>query len=398
MTSVISRSVSTKSRALVVCPTFPFPETSGGRKRTARLLNAMAEAGAVPHVLTPGEPPAEGRAEAQRQGWVVESFGGPAGHSIRRPTARSPELLARLEALTADDGTAFVQLEEHHAARYMDAVAGRRPVVYSSYNVDSKVLRQLARRRSGREALRIRWRAARLADVERSAARVADVVLAVSAADAAYFDRYAREVIEVPNGVDAELYALPDVAGDGDVLFFGQLEYAPNREGLLRFLADGWPAVRARHPEVRLRVAGKGAERLADRPEAGAQAGVDLLGFVEDLGAELLRSSIVVAPLWVGGGTRIKVLEALAAGRPVVGTALAVEQIGFRDGAHGRLAESAAAIGTAAANLLGDGPTLARMGADARRLAGDYHWEATLAPARERYAQWVAAPVGRTGR
>ena len=76
------------------------------------------------------------------------------------------------------------------------------------------------------------------------------------------------------------------------------------------------------------------------RDRLSAHEGVDVLGLVADLPATLAAARVVVVPIWEGGGTRLKVLEALAAGRAVVSTALGASGIGFQDGRHGLLAET----------------------------------------------------------
>jgi glycosyltransferase involved in cell wall biosynthesis len=172
------------------------------------------------------------------------------------------------------------------------------------------------------------------------------------------------------------------------VLFFGQLGYAPNTLGLLRFVREGWPRVLAGRPGAQLRVAGPGLDAaLAARLRK--QPGVEPLGLVEDLRDELARS-VVVVPIWEGGGTRLKVLEGLAAGRPLAGTPLGVSGLGVRDGEHALVAERPGDLADAVLALLSDRPRAAALGAAGRRLAEGYRWERMTAPAVELYGDWVA--------
>lgn len=102
----------------------------------------------------------------------------------------------------------------------------------------------------------------------------------------------------------------------GRILFIGHAQHLPNRDGLLGFVAGAWPRIRAQAPNARLRVVGrKFTESMVG---AGADDGVDILGFVEDLEEEYARASIVIAPVMEGGGTKIKVLEAMQFQKPVV--------------------------------------------------------------------------------
>jgi glycosyltransferase involved in cell wall biosynthesis len=104
-----------------------------------------------------------------------------------------------------------------------------------------------------------------------------------------------------------------------DVLFVGN--YEPNRDGVRWFVRHCWPGLHRLHPTSRFRVVGYGSwSELAD--EFQDVAGVDFVGGVADLAAEYARARLVISPLFSGGGTKVKVIEACAFGRPVVATAL----------------------------------------------------------------------------
>lgn len=102
----------------------------------------------------------------------------------------------------------------------------------------------------------------------------------------------------------------------GRILFIGHAQHLPNRDGLMSFVAGAWPSIRAQFPNARLRVVGR--EFTQSILGAGEKDGVDILGFVEDLQEEYARASIVIAPVMEGGGTKIKVLEAMQFQKPVV--------------------------------------------------------------------------------
>lgn len=103
------------------------------------------------------------------------------------------------------------------------------------------------------------------------------------------------------------------------VLFVGDLQFPPNRHGLGRFLEEVWPRVRAAEPRVTLQIVGRGGGD-GDAETWGRIPGVHLAGFVEDLQRAYDEAAVVVAPIWWGGGTKIKVLEALSHGRGCVTT------------------------------------------------------------------------------
>ena len=388
----------TARRAVVICPVMPFPPLSGGQKRTLRLLEAIERAGGVPHLVT-DDPRADEGVEALRgRGWGVDVMPrvrpSPAArarqHLRRLPSPYLRGVADRVRALVGE-GCAFVQAEHTQSGYYRDAIAPA-PWVLSLHNVDSELLRTVA---GGTRPLTAgwarawnRWHSTRT--VERRVAGAADAVLCVSERDRERLAGMgARSVVLVPNGVDDELFAIDARLPESeDLLFFGQLDYGPNEHGLERFLREAWPAVRAERPLASLRIAGSGISPalagLVERADGAAA-----LGVVDDLAAELARARAVVVPLWQGGGTRLKVLESLAAARPVAGTSLGVEGVGFEQGVHGLVADAPADLGRACAALLRDPVRSASLAAAGRALADGFRWERALAPAERLYAGWL---------
>ena len=139
--------------------------------------------------------------------------------------------------------------------------------------------------------------------------------------------------------------------------------------------------MRRLRPNARLALAGAG-------PTAGLEAdGVDILGLVPDLPAVVATARAVIVPIWEGGGTRLKVLEALAAGRTVVSTPLGASGIGFVHERHGLLAETPEGLATALAGVLGQPSTHGR---DGRKLAERFRWKEALSGASSFYSEVMA--------
>ena len=387
-------------KALVVCSWFPFPVTSGNRKRTVRLAEAIERAGATPVLLALEQPSAEGLAEIERRGWSTRTVSGPGSPGLGRlgqhlravPFSESPAVAAAVERLARD--AAFVQLEEERVLHYARFVPPGTRTAMSIYNIDSQVIDSSTPR--GRPYQPSWWRTAwyvkRMQLTERRTARAADAVICVSEHDRDHFGRWSDHVLLVPNGVDDELLEVEASPPDGEaVLFFGQLRYAPNVEGLSRLVGEVWPEVRARRPGARLRVAGPGSDTEAVQSILRGADGVEALGFVPDLKAELARCRLVVAPLSSGGGTRLKVLEALAAARPVVGTQFGVGGIGFRDGVHGRVGETPAELAAGIVDLIEDDDAWRSAATQGRQLASTARWTAVTEPAERLYRSWIEA-------
>lgn len=381
----------------MICPVLPAP-LGGGEKRTLRLIEAMENAGAVPHLITddPGTP--EALDGLRDRGWAVDvvsrvlptPLSRVGQHLARLPSPYLTPVARRLRELVAE-GCAFVQFE-HTQSAYYPAIVVSAPWVLSLHNIDSQVLRTIARDTrpltpAWGQAWN-RWHAMRT--VERRRIPQADAVLCVSESDRGHLAATARRTVLVANGVDDDLFEIdPRLPNNEDVLFFGRLDYAPNEHGLARFLRESWPAVSAQRPAARLRVVGTGLSpqlaRILD-----VTPGAEAVGFVPNLHDELSHARLVVTPLWQGGGTRLKVLESLAAARPVVGTSFSVEGIGFKDGAHGLLGDSPATLARACVDLLRDAPRAGAMARDGRCLAENFRWRHLMADAESLYATWLS--------
>jgi glycosyltransferase involved in cell wall biosynthesis len=180
----------------------------------------------------------------------------------------------------------------------------------------------------------------------------------------------------VPVGVDTKALTLgePDANPAEPVLLFaGHLRWAPNREGLLWLLREVWPKVRDRSAVARLVIVG------SDPPTEAlslADARVEFTGYVDDIRPYFERASVILVPILSGSGVRLKLIDGLATGRPVIATPLGAVGFDVLNGEHLLIADSAHAFADAASRLLCDGELRARIGAAGRRLAQErYDWD-----------------------
>ena len=243
----------------------------------------------------------------------------------------------------------------------------------------------------------VQWR--RLRRYERRACLAAHRVVAVSEADAQALRTLVPglEPGVVPNGVDMEFYSQPaaplaslphvvpgDLARPG-LVFTGKMDFRPNVDAVLWFVQEALPLIQRTLPDLLFWVVGKDPHprlaRLADHPA------VRLTGWVEDVRPYIAAAAVYVIPLRIGGGTRLKVLEAMAMGKAIVSTALGCEGFGVTPDRDLLFADSPAEFAAAVIALLGDPQRRARLGLQARTFAASkYDWSAIL-PRLERVYQ-----------
>jgi len=252
------------------------------------------------------------------------------------------------------------------------------PVVVDSHEIAFDLARQFART-SGSLGRRlyggVNWR--KLRREELRTYRSADGVYLCSAADER---RLLDEVpgirtAVVPNAADVEYYQPrpTDPAPDGrTVVYFGLLSTVPNADGVTHFAQKIWPRIAAVYSDARWKIIGG-----RPPPSLLALAGprIELTGFVSDLRPHLASAAAVVVPLRLGGGTRLKIVEAMAMGKAIVSTRLGAEGIEAVPGRDLLIEDEPVAFADAVNRLLANPSLAARIGQSGRQLAVDrYGW------------------------
>jgi glycosyltransferase involved in cell wall biosynthesis len=250
---------------------------------------------------------------------------------------------------------------------------GHRPpaLVVDSHNIDHDLARQYIRAGSFPRRLYAGANWWKLRREELATYRAADGVYLCSAAD----QRRLLDLIPgirtrvIPNAADVEYYQprATDPPPDGrTIVFFGHLSYFPNVDGITYFVQEIWPRIAEVHPGARLKIIGGQAPQslLALR-----RLGVELTGFVPDLRPHLASAVAVVVPLRLGGGTRLKVVEAMAMGSAVVSTSLGAEGIEAVPGRDLLVEDQPEAFAGAVNRLLAEPSLAARLRQSARQLA-----------------------------
>jgi glycosyltransferase involved in cell wall biosynthesis len=180
-------------------------------------------------------------------------------------------------------------------------------------------------------------------------------------------------VVVVPNGVDTARFRPTPPPVAPRVVFTGALHTVPNRDGIAWFCAQIWPVIRARIPDATLEIVG--ARPPDDVLALAAREGISVHPDVPDVVPFLKRAAVAVVPLRIGTGSRLKVLEAMAAGRPVVGTSIGVGGLEAEAGRDLLVADGAAMFADAVVRCLSDRELAARLTARARVLVEErYAW------------------------
>jgi glycosyltransferase involved in cell wall biosynthesis len=270
----------------------------------------------------------------------------------------SPELAHAARALGDDPRRGRVIADGPTAAATLAGLARARPVIYNAHNLESGFRHDLDASGLGSpRALRAFERRLLASVAESWMVSRSDMRAAHELCPQAHL-RYVPNVVDV-----AAIAPVSPSAGEMRAMFVANFAYEPNLNGLRFLLDDVFPRVWEELPDARLALVGGGL----DRP-AGMDARVETLGFVPDLADTYARASCALAPLLQGGGTPLKLIEALAYGLPVIATPRAVAGLEVRDGVHCLIADGAGAFaGTLAAVLRGDAPP--ELGRHGRELA-----------------------------
>ena len=219
-----------------------------------------------------------------------------------------------------------------------------------------------------------------VARLEQRALNSCDAVFLVSEAETRALPHRHGNLLPVGNGVDLEYFQPKGPAGEtASLVFTGTMSYRPNAEGVCWFAREVWPGLRRRVDGLEFYVVGRDPDasvrKLADSP------GVHVTGSVEDVRPYLARAAVAVCPLRIARGVQNKVLEAMAMGKAVVASPMALEGLDVQAGTEALCADTPGQWQDALAGLLEDAGARRRMGEAARkRVEASYDWAVRLAP------------------
>ncbi len=374
----------------------PYPMTSGKRIRTLNLLRRLAhrhrltflchrnadadeaqtaskhfrEIGIETIVVDRAVPPKSGiRFAARLGGNLLSSL----PYSVA--THASPQLAQAVRDFAAKNSVDLWHCEWTPYAQTMKSLPGV-PWLIMAHNVESLIWQRMAeteRRPAHRWYIRRQWH--KYERFERWAYSSATTCIAVTADDACLMrERFgARDVDVVDNGVDTRYFAPSDQPRDPKcLLFLGSLDWRPNLDAVSVMLDSIFPEVRATEPQAKLLIVGRNPPKwLIDRAR---QPGVELHASVPDVRPFIARAGILAVPLRIGGGSRLKILEALASGLPVVSTRIGAEGLILDSGRHIEIVDGSETMAEALISAIRQ-PDKVRTQAEAGRLHVLQHYD-----------------------
>lgn len=386
-------------RILAVAPQIPWPLDTGGKIRTYQLMSALARrhevtlvsfdtlpftvAGplecklrSIERVYRPGGPISRGLA-------TLRGLAGPMPYTIQQ--YRSSEMAERISRVARSWNAQLIYFDSLHTAQYRETVP-LLAAVLDEHNVESMVWQRVARCEENplRRTL-LRQQARMLEAYEAERCRVMDHVLCCSREDSLMLRSMAglpwgsqpERTWIVANGADLQAYrgdVRPAHLAGRPLVFVGSMDWAPNDDGARWFAREIMPRVLAAEPEARFYVVGRnpGAELLS----LHGHSGVVVVGEVTDVRPYVLAAEVIPVPLRSGGGTRLKILEALGAGKPVVSTTVGAEGLVLTPGKEIEIADGPDRFARVIISLLKDGGHRQSLGdAGSRVVSSRYSWE-----------------------
>jgi|GEM_PF-119698 len=352
------------------------------------------------------------------------------GESYHLSRFHVPEMDRAIEQVLREEMFDVILLESLFTTSYIPAIRrlSDAEVVLRAHNVEHHLWEEVTESMTtGPKKWLLSLFQAKLRDEELRLLGAVDAVAAITEKDAAWFREAMtsqevgdpERVVALPFGLDVDHtpHAAIQTAPER-ILHLGAMDWTPNQQGVMWLLEHVWPLVRERHADAELDLAGRHMpEELASIPEQGVnvlgevadaastydtacavvvpllpEQGVNVLGEVADAASTYDTACAVVVPLHAGSGMRIKLAEALAAGRPVVTTSKGMEGLDLEHGVHVLVADTAEAMSNALVRVLTDAELALQLGRSGRQWAlENMGHRARAKTLTQHLSQWVRA-------
>lgn len=301
----------------------------------------------------------------------------------------SNKFIYALKELLQKQSFDFIQIEFSMMWQYADIFEGI-PVVLDVHNIEYEIIRQI--RNSCTNPLKkflYAMEEKKLRRKEEQSWKKCSLCFTVSDKEGNVITSYLNssgKLFTILNGVDLRWFDfLPKTNMGKQLLLIGGMDYQPNRDSLYYFIQEIFPLIQDRVPDVKVVIVGKGLHRVSNLVSV---RGIEFHENVPDILPYFRKSDMLVVPLRLGAGTRIKILEAMAAGIPVVSTSKGCEGIEVTNGEHLLIADSPEAFADSALQLMTDRSLAEHLSKSARMLIeGKYSWEKIIGALEVSYSQ-----------
>lgn len=405
-----------RKRLLFLCQNLPYPPNGGNLIRsyhTLRLLCQQFEVHALffsrASMRRGGEDQEEGLAHLRSLASTADAFPIPQDQSLSRfgldhlrslltrsvytrwvyeSRAFRSELNRLLERYVFD----IVHVDSLDLVAYLPDLP--RPLVVAHHNVESQLLARRAKAEKPPKGAYVRWQGDLMRKAEKSWCPEVDLNICVSPEDLSELQEIAPggDYLVIPNGVDTTSFSPRGAEPKRGGIFVGGATWFPNLDGMEYFANEILPLIRDQLPNEKFVWIGRIKEELRVKFEA---LGVDVLGYVDDIREEMDRAACSIVPLRVGGGTRLKILDAWAMGKAVVSTPQGCEGLGAVDGRDMLIADTPAEFAKAVVRVLTDTDLRDRLGKNGReRAVTEYDWSVIGQRMHEAYEKLAASEAG----
>jgi polysaccharide biosynthesis protein PslH len=382
-------------KTLVIAPYTPWPLTSGGAIRLYYAIRMFAEFSDVTvlayRTVDDGGPTVahlekfcerailvEGAPLETRRKWWLQARGLVGRHTFQYHSFHTPRFQHELDALLEAERFDHILVEQSQMACFRYRQPGAIHIL-DQQNIEFELLqRRAAVHGRSPKGLALAWEALRYRREELTRSEAFDLVLTCSEREAEIlrWSLVCPQVAAVPNTIDPEDYptrvGLPEAP---HVAFVGTTHVDANRDGVIFFMEHVFPLIERRVPEVTFSIVG--GRPPADIRVYGERPNVEVTGLVDDVRPHMARARVLIVPLRSGSGTRLKILEGLCMGIPMVSTSVGAEGIDVRAGEHLLIADEPEAFADEVVRLLQDDLLCQRLARAGRQVVEDgYSWRA----------------------
>lgn len=380
-------------KILILCNKSPWPKREGGPIAMHAMISGLIQAGHTVKVLAantnkytvdPDTIPADFKEKTQIElvdidlsvtipGALYNFLSGRSYHVTRFHTKAFEQKIIEVLRKESFD---IIQLEMLQMATYLDILRkySKAPVVLRAHNIEHKIWQRIAENCTNpfkRFYLNHLYQSLRRFEI--GILNKMDGIIAITPVDARNLDRlsHSTNIISVPFGINLEsLTANPVQPEDASLFHIGTMNWYPNEEGIRWMIDEVWPVVTKKLPGIEMHLAGRYMPEWLQKLSVPR---ITVDGEVSDVWEYMQQFSIMVVPLFSGSGIRIKIVEAMAAGKAIITTAIGAEGINYENGQHLLIAKDPKSFVDAIVRLYNDKALRDSLGKNARMLIAKEH-------------------------